>query len=250
MQRKLLTDRVWEIDFLRGTAVILMLFSNFATDVAYFRIYPVDVYSGFWLYLARIIVSMFILVSGMSLTLSYYRMKNKKPAEIRKKYFFRGARIFGLGILITIVTSIFIRDFVAFGVLHLIGFSVFFGQFLAGRKRECLILGISFLLTGIFLQGIRFGFPWLLWLGFIPEGYSSVDYVPVFPWFGFFLIGMFLGNVFYPDGNRRFNVRDFSGKIFIKPVSFLGRNSLKIYLIHQPLLILFLRLSFPYNFPF
>jgi uncharacterized membrane protein len=245
--------RFWEIDSLRGIAIILMVISNFVTDVSYFGISHVDIYSGFWLYFARGVVSMFILLAGISLTLSYSRVRDKRPKEIRRKYLLRGMKIFGLGMAITVVTWIFLRqDFVLFGVLHLIGFSIILGHFLLRKPRLGLFLGISLILVGLFLQTITFNFPWLVWLGFRPEGFYSVDYVPVFPWFGLFLTGMFIGSFLYSEGKRRFHIGDFSNSRIAAPLQFLGRNSLKIYFIHQPILILLLWLLFPFpqGFPF
>ena len=242
--------RFWEIDSLRGIAIILMIISNFVTDLGYFGISGISIYSGFWLYFARLVVSMFILLAGISLTLSYSRVRNKSPGQIRRKYFSRGLKIFGLGMVITLVSWIFLRqDFILFGILHLIGFSIIFGQFLVKRSRLSLLLGISFIIAGLFLQAFAFGFPWLVWLGFMPEGFYSVDYVPVLPWFGLFLIGMFLGSMLYPEGKRMFKIRDSENKL-LSPLQFLGRNSLVIYFLHQPALIAALWLSFPQAFPF
>jgi uncharacterized membrane protein len=238
--------RYWEIDSLRGIAIILMVASNFVTDVSFFGIYDINIYSGFWLYFARLVVSMFILLAGISLTLSYSRVKNKTAKQIHKKYLIRGAKIFSLGMVITLVTWVFIRqDFVLFGILHLIGLSIILGHFLVKRSKLNLFLGISFMLSGIYLQSLAFGFPWLVWLGFRPEGFYSVDYVPLLPWFGLFLIGMFLGGSLYPKGKRRFQLMN-SGSRLLAPLRFLGRNSLKIYFIHQPVLILILWLLFPF----
>jgi len=245
------TKRLWEIDSLRGIAIILMVISNFVTDVSYFGIYSINTYSGFWMVFARLVVSIFILLSGISLTLSYSRIGSKKRSEIHKKYLLRGAKIFGSGMVITMVTWVFLKeDYVLFGILHLIGISIILGHFLVRKSKLNLFLGVSFLLFGIYLQNLAFGFSWLVWLGFRPEGFFSVDYVPIFPWFGLFLIGMFLGNKFYPEGKRKFKLRDFSENRLFTPVRFLGRNSLLIYFIHQPILILFLLASFPQNFFF
>ncbi len=68
----------------------------------------------------------------------------------------------------------------------------------------------------------------------------SVDYFPVFPWFGVFLIGIFLGNVLYPKYERRIQIPDLSRFFVVRFFCFLGRHSLTIYLLHQPILILLL----------
>jgi uncharacterized membrane protein len=246
-------ERFWEIDSLRGIAIILMLASNLVTDVGYFRLLEVDAHSGFWLYLARLVVSMFIVLAGVSLTLSYSRVRDKGPGEIHRKYLLRGARIFLWGMAITLVTWIFIpRDFVLFGILHLIGASIILGHFFLKKVKIGLLLGIALFLAGIYLQGMTFDFPWLSWLGFRPQGYYSVDYVPLLPWFGLFLMGMSLGSMLFPDGKRRFKIKDYSGNMLVVPISFLGRNSLKIYLMHQPILLLavWLLLPLPDGFPF
>ena len=230
--------RLWEIDSLRGIAIILMVISNLVTDIAFFGILGIDAYSGFWLYFARLVVSMFILLAGISLTLSYSRVRDRKPREIHKKYFLRGAKIFGAGMLITLVTWFFIPEgFVLFGILHLIGVSIILGHFLLRRRFVSLFLGISFMLAGLFLQTMTFDFVWLVWLGLRPENYYTVDYVPILPWFGLFLIGMFLGNSLYPEGRRRFRLPNHSGIWLVRPLAFLGRNSLLIYLVHQPIII-------------
>ena len=64
-----------------------------------------------------------------------------------------------------------------------------------------------------------------------------MDYEPIFPWFGLVLIGMGLGEYLYPDGLRRFTLPQIPA-VFMQPLAFLGRHSLIIYLVHQPLIIL------------
>jgi uncharacterized membrane protein len=182
---------------------------------------------------------MFISISGLSLTLSYNQIKSKK--EVHKRFFLRGLKIFSLGMLITIVTFLtFPEAFIIFGILHLIGFSIIFGQFFVKFKRLNLLLGILLILLGFYLQNFRFDFPWLLWLGFIPKDYLTFDYFPILPWFGVSLLGIFFGNILYNKGKRNFKIRDFSDTLVVKILSFLGRNSLTIYLLHQPILILIL----------
>ena len=76
-------------------------------------------------------------------------------------------------------------------------------------------------------------------LGIHPASFWSVDYEPLFPWMGCVLIGMGLGEYLYHDGLRQFVVPDIPG-IIVQPLAFLGRHSLLIYLIHQPIIILLL----------
>jgi uncharacterized membrane protein len=64
-----------------------------------------------------------------------------------------------------------------------------------------------------------------------------VDYYPLLPWFGVALLGIFAGYSLYPQGQPQFGWPDVSKIPFVQSLRFLGRHSLLIYLIHQPILI-------------
>lgn len=234
-----MNKRLWEVDFSRGIAIILMIIFNYSFALSYLHIYTANGGLFYWYVFPRIIGAMFIFIAGLSLTLFCSQTKNKK--EFHKKNFLRGLRIFGYGLLITIVTYLtFPSAFIIFGILHFIGVSIILGSFFLKFKRFNLLLGLLIIFLGFYLQNSRFDFPWLLWLGFTPQNFYTFDYWPILPWFGVTLLGIFIGNILYKNGKRSFKIRDFSNTFLVKILSFLGRNSLIIYLLHQPLLILFL----------
>lgn len=240
---KILKQRFWEIDFLRGVAIIMMITFHFFYDLNYFGLHRINLSSGFWWIFARMIAATFILLVGVSLTISYSRVKKLKAKKIFKKYFFRGLKIFSYGLLVTLATWIFLKKgFIIFGILHFIGISIILAYpFLKFRFRN-LLLGIIFILIGIYIGNFYLNSYWLIWLGLTPHYFYTVDYFPIFPWFGVILIGLFLGNMLYPNGKRRLKIPDFSKFSLTKPFCFLGRNALVIYFIHQPILIIFLYL--------
>jgi len=239
-------NRFWEIDFFRGLAIVMILVSNLVTDLSYFGIYDINIYSGFWWFFARVVVFIFILLVGVSLTLSYSRVKDEPTKEIHIKYLKRGMKILGWGMTITLVTWIFLKeDFILFGVLHLIGISIILAHFILKQRFLNLLLGSLFILIGISLQNMTFDFYWFVWLGLRPSGFHSIDYVPILPWFGVVLVGVFLGNIFYPEGRKRFRIPYIHNHL-TKLLCFLGRNSLLIYLTHQPVLVITLWLLFPF----
>ena len=228
-------SRLWEVDSARGIAIIMMLISNLLFDLYLFKGF-IEFYSGFWLYFARVTAALFILIAGLSLTLSYSRVSNKSRGFKIRKYVKRGLWIFAIGILITIATYLAIgSNFVLFGILHLIGIGIILAYPFLRYRVLNLVLGLIIILIGFLLQNITFNFPWLVWLGLQYPGFNSVDYVPVFPWFGLILIGVFLGNLLFPEGNRRYKTG--INHLLTRILSRMGRNSLIIYLVHQPVFV-------------
>ncbi len=198
--------RLWEVDFFRGMAIILMIIFNYSFTLRYFRLFIVE---GGWLYwyvFPRLIAGMFIFIAGISLVLSYNRVTKSK-----KFYLKRGLKIFGLGLLITLVTFfLFPEEFIIFGILHLIGVAIIFSIPFLNLKKLNLILGLSIILIGFLLENLRFDFSWLLWLGLKPKSFITLDYFPIFPWFGVILLGIFIGNTIYKKGKRSFKIKDCS----------------------------------------
>lgn len=239
------SGRFWELDFLRGIAIILMIVFHLLYDFDYFGGYNFNLHSGVLLYLGRSAAIIFILLVGISLTLSISRTKKyTNPGQnLYSKYIKRGLRIFGWGLLLTFVTWIFISEgVIVFGILHFIGISIILAYPFLRFKSINLLLGISFIFLGSYLQTFNVDFPWLLWLGFVPENFYTFDYFPLFPWFGVVLIGIFAGNMLYPEYTRKFNLADLSRFSPVNIFCLMGRYSLFIYLIHQPFLIMVLYL--------
>jgi len=238
-----LEKRFWEIDFLRGLAIIMMILYHSLYDLAYFGGYNLGSHPDFLAYFARAIATIFILLVGVSLTLSLSRTEKiqKSGRKLYLKYLKRGVKIFSWGLIITLITWISLREgFVLFGILHLIGISIILAYPFLKLCYWNLLLGIVFISLGIYLKNLTFDFHWLVWLGLMPDRFYTVDYFPIFPWFGVILIGVFFGNMLYPDYKRRFNLFDMANLTFIRLFCFLGRHSLLIYLIHQPILIILL----------
>lgn len=240
-----LNKRFWEIDVLRGLAILMMVTYHLIFDLTYFGIFSFNVSSGIWWWFARITAFIFLFLVGISLTLSYTRVELMGPQKEKKslfpKYLKRGVKIFSLGLLITLATWIFIPvDFIVFGVLHFIGIAIILEYPFLKKKYLNLIFGIIFIVCGLVLAQFTVSYPWLLWLGLKPAEFVTVDYFPLLPWLGVVSLGLFAGKILYPNYKRRFHLPDLSKNPFTEIFSFLGRHSLLIYLIHQPILILIL----------
>lgn len=219
----------------------MMVFFHFVWDLSFFGLSEVNVLGGPWQTFARFIATNFIFVMGVSLTLSYHReAQQSQQTALFKRYLLRGAKVFGWGLVITVATYFFVgpKSFVIFGILHLIGFSIILAYlFLKLNKWITLAVGLLIIGLGIYIDPLTSNTPWLIWLGVKQIGRSMVDYYPAAPWSGVALIGIFAGHTLYPQGRPRFTWPDLSQLFFIRWLRFLGRHSLLIYLIHQPILI-------------
>ena len=234
------SSRLWEIDSARGIAILMMIVFHTVFDLSFFSMYPVDVATGFWRYFAYATASLFLLIAGVSLVVSHARAAATRAGfALAEKFLLRGAGIFALGLLVTAATWLYLHEgYVIFGILHLIGISVMLSPLFFRFGRLNILIGLMCIPAGWIISGMS-GPAFLLPFGIIPQGFTSVDYTPIFPWFGMVLIGMGAGAYLYAGGMRQFSLHPLPDFV-VTPLSFLGRHSLVIYLVHQPVIILLL----------
>lgn len=235
-------ERFFEIDVLRGIAVIMMVVFHASFDLAYFGIWHENVSTGPWRLLALLTASLFLFLVGVSLSVSGATARaTLTPGAFFAKYLSRGMFILLLGLGITAVTWFLVPgETIVFGILHLIGVSVMLAPVFLRFHWGNLAAGIACLAAGTVLSGVE-GPMWLVWLGVHPFAFASLDYTPLFPWLGAVLLGVFSGQCLYPGGIRRFALPSPSfplREVFI----FLGRHSLAIYLLHQPVILVMIGL--------
>ncbi|NLZ30696.1 MAG: DUF1624 domain-containing protein [Methanomicrobiales archaeon] len=242
-------ERYWEIDLARGIAVVTMIIFHSAFDLNFLGVLPLNVYGGFLRILAYLTASIFIFIVGVSFTISHARAVQRLTGrDLALKHIRRGLMIFSLGLVITAITAVFLPSVcIVFGILHFIGISILLAPFFVRFGTANLILGTAFIIAG-YITGTVSG-PWpLLWLGIHPASFASLDYVPLLPWFGLVLIGMTCGFLFYPGGRRSFSIRT-AEPVYVRPFLMLGRHSLAIYFLHQPLIILAIAALAPGTLP-
>jgi uncharacterized membrane protein len=72
-------------------------------------------------------------------------------------------------------------------------------------------------------------------LGLVPPSFSTSDYFPLLPNLGWFLLGAVMGRTIYRKKQTLLPFVSPKNPI-VRFFSFLGRHSLWIYLLHQPIL--------------
>ena len=180
------SERFWEIDALRGIAIILMILYHLVFDLNYFSLYTTDLDSLPVLLFLYPVSTTFLLLVGISLTISYSRAQQKlTERQLQVKFLKRGTSVFGLGLLITLVTWVYPHDgYIVFGVLHCIGLSILLVYPLIRFRNFPLVLGVLCIILGIILRvTVIVDFTWLLWLGFVPKHFYTLDYYPLLPYF-------------------------------------------------------------------
>lgn len=224
MQKK---ERIWELDALRGICILCVIFIHFMFDLVYFLGLDVH-FPPVYVFVQQYGGVIFVILSGICVTLGSHSVK-------------RGAIVFGCGMLITLVTfginklGMAAEDIIVkFGVLHLLGICMLsypiFKKLSPGAQA---VLGSGIVILGYVFTTIYVQSHWLFPFGLIYHSFTSSDYFPLFPQLGWFLIGAAIGRTVYAD--RKTKLPGTAQNFFlIRFFRWCGRQSLWIYLLHQP----------------
>ena len=242
------------LDVLRGVTLISMILYHAMGDLVYIAGIKADWFRSEAAYIwQQSICWTFILLAGFCWSMGRRKLK-------------RGCIVFGAGALITLVTVIFLpQQRVIFGVLTLLGTCMLL-MILAVRILDKISGIIGFILSmGFFLFmkninrgllgiggfiNIRLPKEWydggviMTFLGFTDKDFYSTDYFSLLPWLFLFWSGYFLYRIFK---DKNLLVCATMQKIQNKPLAFIGRNSLLIYLLHQPVIYLVVMMVFANN---
>ncbi|ONI42411.1 hypothetical protein AN639_09905 [Candidatus Epulonipiscium fishelsonii] len=235
---ELTKKRLYIIDEIRGIAIICVVIYHFLFDVhVLFGIFNVPwLFSDAMQFVRVSIVIILMIISGISCHLSKGNIK-------------RAVKILTLGMCISLLTFIIYRDsFILFGIFHYFGCAILLYELFKNiilklpQKTFIIIFMLCFYVTynihndyiNLFFTQIKFNSPnniLLVPLGISLDSFPSLDYYPILPWIFPFLTGTLLGrSVTNPD------LPKFLYKEHIPILSRIGRKTLLIYIIHQPIL--------------
>jgi len=224
-------SRLVLVDSMRGFAIVLMVIYHFCFDLSYFGLAPFDFHQDrFWLNFRTLILSLFLGLVGVSLVLS------SQPRLNVRRYLRRLILLVASAALVSLATWwMFGERLVFFGVLHFIAVASLLGLLFVRAGWLNLIAGVGFILFASHYQSAWFDTPGRRWIGLMTHKPPTEDYVPLLPWIGVVLLGLFAGPFILQWSQTHLQgIKDASP---IRWLALAGRHSLVIYLIHQPLLI-------------
>jgi len=221
--------RVDAIDALRGGALCLMIVYHFAFDLRVFGVTHSDFeHDPLWLSFRALIVSSFMALVGVSLVLA------DRAHSTRRHFWQRIAIVAGCAVAVSVASWVAFRPtFIYFGILHAIAVASVLVSPLVRRPRAALAIGAAVVAAGIVWSNPLFDAPPLSWIGFVTTKPATEDYVPLAPWAGIVALGIAGGGWLARNGFRAV------APLGRAPawVRWLGRHSLSIYMVHQPLLL-------------
>jgi len=217
---------------LRGFAIVLMFIFHFSFDLNYFGVISIQFLEDpFWLNFRRLIVTLFLLLVGISLHLSTRKGIRWRAWLKRMALLLVYAGLVSLG-----SWMMFPETYIYFGILHFIALASVLGLLFTGFYWINLLLGIFIITLDASYSDTLFNAPHLQWIGLMPQLPATEDYVPLLPWFGVVLLGMFIGKTLFGKRPMPWLTQGSQNMIF-RTLSLGGRHSIHIYMLHQPIFI-------------
>jgi uncharacterized membrane protein len=217
------------IDALRGTAICLMIVYHFAYDLRYYHAIAADFERDpFWLGFRALIVTGFLALVGVSLVLA--DAAGNPPAKFWK----RVGVIAACALAVSVASYLFAgHRYIYFGILHAIAVASVLAWPFVRRPRLAAAAGLAIIVAGLTLANALFDARALSWIGFTTMKPATEDYVPLAPWLGVVLCGITAGRALVATRFRAL------APLAAAPrwLRFLGRHSLAVYMVHQPLLL-------------
>lgn len=222
--QRLMRRRFDILDAWRTLAVVLMAAYHFLYDLYIFGVISAQqLFSSPLNILERFICCSFILLAGASTRFSRNNLRH-------------GFIVLAAGLIVEIGAAV-AGQTIRFGVLMLLGWSMVLYHFLGKYLQKLPGWGVA-AGSGVLFFASRWwtgrtavSTGWLYPLGLTAPGFYSADYFPLLPWFFLFLVGTILGGWCLEHRENKLLTAPLP-----KALTWPGRHSLIIYVLHQPVL--------------
>ena len=231
---KNMDNRNFDIDFVRGIAIILMVIYHWyslidlqkdpnvrCTSCKRLTSRPLIDIAG---HTARFI---FIFLMGLSISIS----KQKDPVKFEERQMKRSIYLAFYAIVINITTFVIFKDkYVRFGILHYMSFGMLIITYLSFNPQLLLMFGILIYLTYLSIRkkqsntlaGTIFGYK---------SNINTIDLFPISKWLLLSILGYYVGSEII-DYKSITNTNYISQNWFSKIINNIGKYSLEIYMFH------------------
>lgn len=228
------------LDLLKGVAVVMMLIFHFAYDLKSFLPYGAVNLSwlpaSFWFYLPRLTGGTFLFVFGYSCWLK--RNMHSPGQDPSFLGFARAALKLGvIALTITFATTLFMppSKIIYFGILHCLAVTkILLFPFLRFRFLN-LAIAFATIALGPVMKSQAVATRWLLPVGIPSTLGTGGDWYALIPWAATAFLGVFAASLL--GNNAPMAVSAVTHTRATRALIWLGKRSLAIYLLHQPLLI-------------
>lgn len=226
--------RIVGVDVFRGLALIAMAIYHFTWDLEFFGYAEAGTtLDGGWKLFARTIAASFMVLVGFGMFVS-------QANGFRKRQFLvRLAKVGAAAALISVATWFAMPNgFIFFGILHSIALSSIIALlFLNLTWQANVAIAVGVFVGATRLQSEFFDAPYWYWSGLSQNVPFSNDYVPIFPWFAFVLIGLAAARFMSDHDLFRVMAKWRPNNPFVSVLNFFSCHSLPTYLFHQPILL-------------
>jgi uncharacterized membrane protein len=226
-------SRLFPVDIARGLAIAGVVLFHLVWDLEFTGFISGLAFHPLWLAFGWVLAGTFMFLVGVSLVLAH-------GEKFRRNAFFRRIAIVLVAALaISVVTLLAFPDaFVFFGILHSIAVASIIGvAFLRLPVFVNILAGLIILALPWFISSQTFDPRWLAWIGFSASAPPSNDLVPVFPWAGLTLLGIASAKLLDLRNVQYVQEQTGADDLLVPWLVWMGRHSLAIYLLHQPLML-------------
>lgn len=242
--------RAWELDFVRGFSIFMMILMHLAYDLRYiFGLGVFDLLDKRWFnaFLQPAFVCVFAGVSGICCVFSHNNL-------------FRALKLGMIALVLTLATAVLTYKFgfsclIVFNILHVLASGLLIYSLIEFIERRFRVnpskidVLIAFITALICVFGVtirNYDGLYKSW-AVLPWGIKTkniepmADWLPFFPWAGVFLCGTLIGRNAYKTRESLFS-KDWLMKYVVtskltEMFEFMGRHSLIIYAVHQPIVL-------------
>lgn len=235
---ELKTKRLLAIDLAKGSAILAMVGLHYLFVLTDAQLIDQSIINSvIYVVISRVVAISFI---GLSTLVLWYRAQQNMPTK--RWHLSLAKQVIKLSLaaaLVTLATKYWLGEtYVRFGILHLLAVTTLINGILFRLKLPrwwYASFGLIVILLGNWMLLRSYPLIGWEWLGLMPYGFASVDYVPILPWLGLtWLTTLIAPQVLIISESQQSILEK---KRNWRWLYWCGRHSLAIYLLHIPALI-------------